>query len=127
MTNDHDPDIVALERFHHSHAIVENRIKQLKDRGLARMPFSGWDANRAWFETVLTAGLLLAGLRDLVKDDPELSVAEPRRLRYALLHVAAWIVHRSRRVFLRLDRTWPWTPQLLAAHERLPGWTATPA
>jgi hypothetical protein len=127
LTNDDSDDIVALERFHRSHAIVENRIKQLKDCGLARMPFSGWDANRAWFETVLTAALLLAGLRTLVSDDPELSKAEPRRLRYTLLHVAARIVHRSRRVFLRLDRTWPWTGQLLAANDRLPGWIATPA
>lgn len=126
LTNDDDPDIVALERFHRAHAQVENRIKQLKDCGLTRLPLSDWTANRVWFEQLLVASLLLAGLRVLI-DDPELSVAEPRRLRYTLLHVAARIVRHARRIELRLDRTWPWTRLLVAAHDRLPRWQPTPA
>jgi hypothetical protein len=126
LTNDPDPDIVALERFHRAHAQVENRIKQLKDCGLNRLPLTDWTANRVWFEQILVASLLLAGLRVLI-DDPELSVAEPRRLRYTLLHVAAKIVRHARQITLRLDRTWPWTSLLVAAHERLPGWQPTRA
>jgi len=126
LTNDPDPDIVALERFHRQHAQVENRIKQLKDCGLTRLPLTDYNANRVWFEQILVASLLLAGLRVLIQD-PELSVAEPRRLRYTLLHVAARIVRHARRTTLRLDRSWPWTQVLVAAHERLPGWQPTPA
>ena len=126
LTNDTDDDIVALERFHRQHAQVENRIKQLKDCGLTRMPFKDLSANRVWFEQVLVASLLLAGLRVLI-DDPELSVAEPRRLRYTLLHIAAKIVRHARQVSLRLDQHWPWTPLIVAAHRRLPGWQPTPA
>ena len=126
LTNDPDPDIVALERFHRQHAQVENRIKQLKDCGLIRLPLSDYNANRVWFEQILVASLLLAGLRALI-DDPELSVAEPRRLRYTLLHVAARIVRHARQTTLRLDRSWPWTQVLVAAHERLPSWQPTPA
>jgi hypothetical protein len=126
LTNDPDPDIVALERFHRQHAQVENRIKQLKDCGLTRLPLSDYDANRVWFEQILVASLLLAGLRVLI-DDEELSVAEPRRLRYTLLHVAARIVRHARQVTLRLDQAWPWTRLLVAAHHRLPGWQPTPA
>lgn len=118
LTNDLDGDPAGIEAFHRARAGVENRIKQLKDTGLARLPFGAWDANRVWFELVLIATLLLAALRTLV-DDEQLSVAEPRRLRYALLAVAARITRHARRVWLKLDRSWPWTDQLLAAHERL--------
>ena len=126
LTNDPDADIVALERFHRSHAQVENRIKQLKDCGLHRLPLTDYNANRVWFEQVLVASLLLAGLRVLI-DDEELSVAEPRRLRYTLLHVAAKIVRHARQLILRLDQAWPWTRLLVAAHDRLPRWQPMPA
>jgi hypothetical protein len=59
LTNDTHGDITDLERFHRAHAQVENRIKQLKDTGLSRLPFSNYDANRVWFELVLLATLLL--------------------------------------------------------------------
>lgn len=119
LTNDDDSDIAALEALHRGHAQVENRIKNLKDTGLARLPFANYNANRTWVELVLLAALLLVALQQLVDDD-ELRVAEPRRLRYALLHVAAKIVVHARRTWLHLDAAWPWTPQLLAAHRRLP-------
>ena len=120
LTNDDDADITTLERFHRAHAQVENRIKQLKDTGLSRLPFSDYDANRVWFELVLLAALLLAGLRHLVADDPQLAVAEPRRLRYTLLNVAARLTRHARRTYLKLDRSWPWTRHLVHAHQRLP-------
>jgi hypothetical protein len=56
--------------------------------------------------------------------DDELAVAEPRRLRYTLLRVAARIIEHARQIRLRLDRTWPWTHVLVAIHRRL---NATPA
>ncbi len=126
LTNDDDADIAALEALHRGHAQVENRIKNLKDTGLSRLPFRAWNANRLWVELVLLAAVLLVALQQLVNDD-QLRVAEPRRLRYALLHVAAKIVVHARRTWLHLDAAWPWTPQLLAAHRRLPNLTAAPA
>ena len=95
LTNDDDADIAALEALHRGHAQVENRIKNLKDTGLARLPFRDWHANRLWVELVLLAAVLLVAVQQLVDDD-ELRVAEPRRLRYALLNVAARIaVHAA--------------------------------
>lgn len=126
LTNDGDADIAALEAVHRGHAQVENRIKNLKDTGLSRLPFRAWNANRLWVELVLLAAVLLAALQQLV-DDEELRVAEPRRVRYALLHVAAKIVVHARRTWLHLDAAWPWTPQLLAAYRRLPHLAAAPA
>jgi hypothetical protein len=124
LTNDDAVDITVLESTHRGHAQVENRIKNLKDTGLARLPFRAWHANRLWVELVLLAAVLLTGVQQLVDDD-ELAVAEPRRLRYTLLNVAAKIAVHARRTWLHLDAAWPWTPQLLTAHRRLPELTAT--
>jgi hypothetical protein len=44
--------------------------------------------------------------------DGGLKVAEPKTLRYRLLHVAAVLVRRGRRLILRLDETWPWAGAL---------------
>lgn len=63
---------------------------------MTRIPVTAFNANRVWLELILIASLLLAGLRQLIDDD-QLSVAEPRRLRCALLYVAAKIVRHARR------------------------------
>jgi hypothetical protein len=46
-------------------------------------------------------------------------VAEPKTLRYRLLHVAARVVRHARRVVLRLQRSWPWAVELARAFTRL--------
>ena len=56
--------------------------------------------------------------------DGGLKVAEPKTLRYRLLHVGAVLVRHGRRLILRLDETWPWAGSaqagLLEAADRLP-------
>lgn len=51
--------------------------------------------------------------------DGELARAEPKALRYRLLHVAARIVHRARQVILRLPAHWPWAADLALAYQRV--------
>ena len=63
LTNDDTAESTVIERDHRGHARVENRIKNLKDTGLSRLPFTSFDANRAWVELVQIAALLLAGLQ----------------------------------------------------------------
>jgi hypothetical protein len=46
-------------------------------------------------------------------------IAEPKTLRYRLWHTAGQLVRHGRRLILRLQRTWPWTPELVAAFGRL--------
>jgi hypothetical protein len=111
-------DILALELRHRRHAQVENSIKALRHTGLDRMPFGSFAANQAWLELVLTGADLLAWLR-LVCLHGELARAEPKSLRYRLLHAAARIVRRARRVILRLPASWPWAEELAAAYRRL--------
>ena len=57
-----------------------------------------------------TQQLLLSG--DLAK-------AEPKTLRYRLLHVAARLTRGQRRLWLRIQRTWPWANDLAAAFAQL--------
>ena len=107
-----------LEVRHRRHGEVENRIKNAKDCGLERMPFTSLDANAAWMEMVLTAADLLVWCQQLLLDG-DLAVAEPRTLRYRLLHVAGRLVHQARQVWLRLPEQWPWSSDLLKAYQRL--------
>jgi hypothetical protein len=118
-------DPVELEARHRQHAQVENRIKQLKDIGDARFPFTRLTANAGWLETMLTAALLLGATRRLLLDG-ELAEAEPRRLRHTLLGCPARLIRRARQRWLRLPDSWPWTHQLLGAYRRLDLLAATP-
>jgi hypothetical protein len=49
----------------------------------------------------------------------ELAKAEPKTLRYRLLHVAARIARGQRRLWLKIQQSWPWATQLAAAFTRL--------
>ena len=111
-------DAVALELRQRRHARVENAIKALRATGLDRMPFTSFAANSAWFELVLAGADLLAWLRTGCLDG-DLARAEPKTLRYRLLHTAARLVRRARRVVLRLPSTWPWASDLARAYRRL--------
>jgi hypothetical protein len=118
LTNQHEPDIVAIEARHRAHARVEDRIRCAKDTGLRNLPFREFHANEVWLELVLMAQDLLAWAKALVLDG-ELARAEPKRLRYRLLHVAARITRSGRRVLLHLPASWPWAGALVAAFARL--------
>lgn len=111
-------NVRRLELRHRHHAQVENHIKNLKDCGLERMPFTSFDANAAWMDTVLCAANLLTWSQQLLFTG-ELAVAEPRTLRYRILHIAGRLIHRARQVELRLPQHWPWTSELLDAYRRL--------
>ena len=81
------------------------------------MPFRCFAANEVWLELVLAGADLLAWLR-LGCLDGELTRAEPKTLRYRLLHVAGRIVRRARQVVLRLPAHWPWAAELAGAYRR---------
>jgi hypothetical protein len=55
----------------------------------------------------------------LLVDEPDLARAEPKTLRYRLLHIAARITRGQREVFLRLAEHWPWVLALARAFRGL--------
>ncbi len=109
-----------LDARHRCHARVEDRIRCGKDTGLARFPSKLFAINQAWLTCVLSAIDLLAWTQTiLLHDDPPLSKAEPKTLRYRLPHVAARLVRGARKLRLKIDRTWRWAAVLATAFQRL--------
>ena len=111
-------DAAALECRHRGHARVEDRVRCWKDCGLQNLPFASFTQNLAWVATSLIAGVLIAWAQ-MTCLDGGLKLAEPKTLRYRLLHVGAVLVRRGRRLILRLDETWPWAGALRRAFLRL--------
>ncbi|MEI2706189.1 MAG: transposase [Ilumatobacteraceae bacterium] len=109
---------VELELRHRRDGQVENRIKNLKDCGLERMPFTSFTANAAWMEMVLCAADLLAWAQTLLFTG-ELRLAEPRTFRYRILHIAGRLIRSAHRGWLRIPEHWPWANDLLNAYRRL--------
>jgi hypothetical protein len=107
-----------LELRHRGHARVEDRIRTGKDSGFGRFPSRLFAINAAWLQLALVGIDLLAWTRTLLLDG-ELALAEPKKLRYRLLHVAARIVRTARRTYLRIAQRWPWARDLAAAYARL--------
>jgi hypothetical protein len=82
------------------------------------MPFKKFAANAAWLELVLAGADLLAWVK-LVCLDGDLAKAEPKTLRYRLLHTAGRIIRQARQVILRLAEHWRWASDLANAYQRL--------
>lgn len=118
ITDQKGADIATLELRHRRRAKVEDEIRCGKETGMRNLPFAAFEHNRVWLELSLIAQELLAWLRALCLGG-ELALAEPKRLRQRLLHVAGKVVRSGRRTRLRLPRSWPWADALLAAFARL--------
>jgi len=118
LTDQPDPDLAGLELRHRQRARVEDRIRAAKATGLPNLPFDRWRRNSVWLELVLVAQDLLCWTQALLLDGA-LALAEPKTLRYRLLHVAARVVRHARRTILRLQRSWPWAINLARAFTRL--------
>jgi Transposase DDE domain group 1 len=118
VTEQGDGDLAVLELRHRQRARVEDRIRAAKATGLANLPFDLWRRNQVWLELVLAAQDLTCWTQALLLDGP-LAVAEPKTLRYRLLHVAARVTYHARRTILRLQRSWPWAVELARAFGRL--------
>ncbi|MEU1134378.1 IS1380 family transposase [Streptomyces sp. NPDC005900] len=107
-----------LEVRHRGHATVEDHIRCGKSTGFGRFPSRHFDVNATWLELSLAAIDLLSWARFLLLDG-ELAAAEPKKLRYRLLHVAARLTRGGRRLRLRISATWPWRHELATAFHRL--------
>lgn len=124
VTDHPSGDVAFLEALYRGRGRCECAIRDAKDTGLANLPSAEFAINQAWLVEVLIAGDLLAWAKGLCLDG-ELAHAEPKRLRYTLLHTAAIVVHSARQTTLRIAEGWPWADELVAAFGRLPGWSLT--
>ena len=74
--------------------------------------------NQAWLAASMIAAILLAWLK-LLALDGDLARAEPKTLRYRILHAAARLVHGGRRRYLKIASSWPWAEAITTAWQRI--------
>jgi hypothetical protein len=125
ILTDQPGQVDDAERRHRARARVEDHIRNDKDTGLRNLPFRDFEHNRVWLQLVLIAHDLICWTQRLLLTG-ELAKAEPKRLRYRLLHVAARLAFSGRRARLRLHASWPWATDLAAAFGKLKALPAPP-
>ena len=108
----------CIDAAHRVHARVEDGIRAGKDCGIGRFPSRAMALNKAWFHAALIAATLLAWLKLLALHGP-LATAEPKTLRYRILHAAARITRGARRRHLKIQATWPWADDIVTAWNRI--------
>jgi hypothetical protein len=118
VTNTQIGTLQWLEARHRTHARVEDRIRCAKDTGLRRLPSREFAINAAWCVAAAIAADLIAWLQ-IHALDGDLAKAEPKRLRYRILHTAARLTRGQRRRWLRIPTSWPWADQITAAFTRI--------
>jgi hypothetical protein len=95
-----------IDAAHRGHARVEDAIRTGKQTGISRFPSHDYTFNQAWLTAAMIAQILLAWLK-LLALDGHLAKAEPKTLRYRVLHAAARLVRGGRRAAGRSPRTGP--------------------
>jgi hypothetical protein len=107
-----------IDAAHRVHARVEDVIRTGKDTGLGHFPSHDYKINQAWLDASMTACILLAWLKFIALDGG-LARAEPKTLRYRVLHAAARLVRGGRRRCLKIAETWPWAQEIITAWQRV--------
>jgi len=110
--------LAYIDAAHRVHARVEDCVRTGKDTGLGKFPSQAFTLNQSWLAAALIAATLLAWLRLLALDAP-LAKAEPKTLRYRILHAAGRLARGGRRRRLKISATWPWAQAITAAWDRI--------
>ena len=114
-----------LDAAHRVHARVEDAIRTGKDAGLGHFPSFDYQVNAAWLTAAMTGQILLAWLK-LLALDGDLAKAEPKTLRYRVLHAAARLVRGGRRRRMKIQASWPWAEAITAAWRRIDALSQAP-
>jgi hypothetical protein len=107
-----------IDAAHRVHARVEDAIRTGKDTGIGRFPSHEYAFNQAWLTAAMTAQTLLAWLK-LLALDGDLARAEPKTLRYRILHAAARLIRGGRRRRWKIPANWPWAEAITRAWQRI--------
>ncbi|MGO9144150.1 MAG: transposase [Streptosporangiaceae bacterium] len=107
-----------IDAAHRVHARVEDAFRTGKDTGIGRFASQSFAINTAWLAAALIAATLPAWLR-LIALDGDLARAEPKTLRYRVLHASARLTRGSRHRRLKISASWPWAQAIAAAWARI--------
>jgi len=97
---------VDADLTHRAHAVIEQLFADLIDGPLAHLPSGRFAANAAWLTLAGMAHNLTRAAGCLAS--PWHGKARGATIRRQLIHVAARIAHRARRVIVHLPEHWPW-------------------
>jgi Transposase DDE domain group 1 len=111
-------DLAYIDAAHRVHARVEDCVRTGKDTGIGKFPSHLFALNQAWLAAALLAATLLAWLKLLALDGP-LAKAEPKTLRYRILHAAARLTASGRQRRLKIAATWPWAAATVTAWHQI--------
>ena len=103
-----------IDAAHRVHARVEDCVRT----GIGKLPFHLFALNAAWLAAALIAATLMAWLKLLALDGP-LAKAEPKTLRYRILHTAARLARSGRQRRPAIAATWPWAAAIVTAWDRI--------
>ena len=106
-------ELVEVEADHRRHAVVEQRIAELKSAGLAHLPSGKFMANAAWLALAVMAHNLGRAVGRLA--GPDLEKATVGTLQRQIFTVPGRLVHSGRRRHLRLPASWPWASAIARA------------
>ncbi len=98
--------MLAAERTHRAHAIVEQVIADLKNGPLAHLPSAMFTANAAWLVLAAIAFNLTRATGTLASRCH--AKATTATLRAQLIHVPARLARSARQLVLHLPIRWPW-------------------
>jgi hypothetical protein len=107
-----------IDAGHRVHARVEDSIGTGKATGISRFPSHDYKFNQAWLTAAMMAQILLAWLK-LLALDGDLARAEPKTLRYMVLHAAARLARGGRRRRWKIAASWPWAEAITRAWQRI--------
>jgi len=112
-----DGDFLELEADHRRHAVVEQRVAELKSAGLAHLPSGKFNANAAWLALTVMAHNLGRAVGRL--GGPDLDTATIATLRRKVFTTPGRLASSARRLTLKLPESWPWAPAITAAMDRI--------
>jgi len=110
-------EMLEVEADHRRHAVVEQRIAELKSAGLAHLPSSSFMANAAWLALTVMAHNLGRAVGILAGHDLEKATAATLQRR--IFTLPGRLVTSGRRQHLRLPATWPWAAAIEQALLRI--------
>ena len=110
-------DVLEVEADHRRHAVVEQRIAELKSAGLAHLPSKSFMANAAWLALTVIAHNLGRAVGRLAGHDLEKATAATLQRR--VFTVPGRLVTSGRRRHLRLPASWPWALAIEQALQRI--------
>ncbi len=102
-----------MEHSYRHRTDIENIVRCAKNTGIEHLPSKSYEINQAWCTAAMIACDLLCWLRLLCLDGP-LAKAEPKTLRYRLLHTTVRLVRGQRKRKLKIPQAWPWARELEA-------------